>query len=71
MKNFLCKIGLHDWEIINSFYHDWDWEGLEGIHDKMCLRCNKKKEKIGKYFAKQEKKKERNTIAKELWIKNG
>lgn len=40
MKNWLCKIGIHDWESIGFqglYYH------RIGLLDEVCLRCGKKR----------------------------
>jgi len=66
--NFLCKIGIHNWKIIDILYADWDWVGDSPLaKDKICLWCGKKHKGIEKYKEYLKQKENLEQIAKELW----
>ena len=59
MKNFLCKIGIHDWEILKTEFastieekykkYKCDVESAINYEYEICLRCDKIKNGIEDY----------------------
>ena len=69
-KNFFCKLGLHNWKIINVLYDDCDWVGDNPLaKDKICMWCGKRHEGIRLYNEKQAQKEYLEQLTKEMWNK--
>ena len=83
MKNFWCKIGIHDYETIDSkeiekIVKEYNEKNSTEInlntekyyaYNKICMRCNKNKDEIKEYERRVFQLNRRHEIALEIYEK--